>query len=169
MFFTRTQRYLTSLSKEEFKDRLIGEHVQIHHLDFEIFETDHKLIRILPHDEQIVNAIKTLPITDIELKAEGNKTRVTMTSRMRKIDSGGPFLIVIFCSFMLIASAILLYVDPKETKIPFVLLGISLTFLSIFTLRMQTGYFDYIRKIRRYVKGRTDTPVATVNANLAHA
>jgi hypothetical protein len=150
------------------KSRLIGEHVRIHQLDFEIFEND-QIIRILPHDEQIGNAIKTLPITDVDLKEEGNKTKVTITSRMRKIDSGGPFLIVIFCSFMLIASLILLYVDPKETTIPYVLLGIALSILTLFTIRMQTGYFDYVRKIRDYVKSKGEHTLANVNAPLVQA
>jgi len=156
------------MPKEDLKRRLIGDRVQIHHLDFEIFENE-QVIRIIPHDEQIGNAIKTLPITDVDLKEEGNATKVTITSRMRKIDSGGPFLIVIFCSFMLIASGILLYVDPKETTIPYVLSGIAIAILSLFTIRMQTGYFDYVRKIRNYVRGKADGSLADVKVPLVQS
>jgi hypothetical protein len=87
---------------------------------------------------------------------------------MRQIDSGGPILIVIFCTFMLIAAGILLYVDPKTTQIPYTLLGIGLLFISLFTVRMQTGYFDYVRKIRSFVKSK-GAPMNSVKLNLPFA
>lgn len=151
MFFTRTTRYHFPVSKSELKSRLIGKHVKIHNLDFEIFE-DGASLTIAPHAEQI-NTIKTLPVTSVELREEGNGTKAIITSRMRKLDSGGPQLIVIFCSFMFIASFIMLFVG-KEPLITYTLLSIGTFILAIFSLRMQTGYFDYVRKVRSYVKDR---------------
>lgn len=151
MFFTRTQKYNFPISKEELKQRLIGKHVRIHDLDFEVLDNDGQLA-IIPHAEK-VNSLKTLPITTIDLISEGNQTKVTITSRMRKIDSGGPQLLVIFCTFMFIASFALLYVGG-EKPITYTMLSLGAVIFSVFSFRMQTGYFDYIRKVRAYVKSR---------------
>jgi hypothetical protein len=166
MFFTRTQRYQFGMPKEDLRKQLLAERVNIHHMEFEIFEYE-GVIRIVPNDED-ATGIKTLPVTYVDLKGEGNATKVTVTSKMRKIDSGGPILIVIFCTFMLIAAGILLYVDPKQTQIPYTLLGIGLLFITLFTVRMQTGYFDYVRKIRAYIRSK-GVPVNSANVNLPFA
>jgi hypothetical protein len=105
MFFTGTQRYQSPISKEDFKRRLNGNHVKIHDVDFEVMERNQS-ISIIPHAEQ-VTSIKTLPITHVDLKQDG---KVVVTTKMRKIDSGGPQLVLIFCAFMFIASLILMYV-----------------------------------------------------------
>ena len=161
MFFTRTQRYLSSLPKDELRNRLIGNHVKIHDLDFEIVENG-SAITIIPHDEQ-VNAIKTLPFTKVELTDEGNKTKVSITFKMRSIDSGGPFLIVLFSAFLLIGSGVMMAANPKETTIIYALMGIGLFTITTFTIRMQTGYFDYVRKISAYVKSKGDHATAGIN------
>ncbi len=153
MLFTRTQRYHSSIPKEVFISRLIGNHVRIHNLDFEVFEKGNSL-RIIPHAEQ-VDSIKTLPITHIDLKNEGDKTDVVITSNMRKLDSGGPLLIVIFCTFLLLASFILLYVGG-QLQITYSLLGMSAFIFTVFYVRMQMGYFDYVRKIRDHVKHKLE-------------
>ena len=70
---------------------------------------------------------------------------------MRKIDSGGPQLIVIFSSFLIVAAIILLFVGG-ERQITYTLLGIGTLIFTIFFIRMQMGYFDYVRKIRNYIK-----------------
>jgi hypothetical protein len=151
MFFTRTYRYDSAKSADDIKHSLLGKHVRIHNLDFEIFEKDSSL-RIIPHAEQETD-VKTLPITHIELQGEGEKTKVVISSKMRKIDSGGPMLILIFCAFMLIGSVMFfLFGQTEYATYTYTLLGTSLFLFSIFWLRMERGYFDYIRKIRDYVK-----------------
>ena len=153
MFFTRTQKYQASIPKEDLIHRLIGHHVKIHDMDFEVYEKNHSL-RIIPHAEQ-TESIKTLPITRVEMNEEGNKMNVVVTSKMRKLDSGGPILIMFFCIFLILASVILMAVDG-EPKMTYSLLGIGTTILIIFFIRMQMGYFDYVRKIRNYVKSQID-------------
>lgn len=151
MLFSRTYRYSSSMPAEDIKNRLVGKHVKVHNMDFEVFEKD-RVLRIIPHAEQETN-IRTLPITHIEFKGKGTNTQVVINSKMRKIDSGGPLLIVIFCTFMLIA-AILFFVFGKEEYLSFTytLLGISVAIFLVFWLKMEAGYFDYIRKIRDYIK-----------------
>jgi hypothetical protein len=153
MFFTRTQKFRSSLPKEDFKNRLLGNHVKIHNLDFEVTEKDH-LLRIIPHAEQ-VNAIKTLPITHVDVKQTGDKTNVVVTSKMRRFDAGGPMLVVLFCTFLFLASMVLLYVGGEQS-ITYTLLGISVLIFCIFWVRLEMGYFDYVRKIRAHVKSKLE-------------
>jgi len=153
MFFTRTHKSLVPLPKDELQDRLIGKHVSIHNIDFEIYEED-GLLRVIPHAEQ-VEEIKTLPIASLELVPAGDKTKVTATFKMRKLDAGGPFLIVIFCAFLFITSITLFFVDRGQETITYTMFGLGMLIMVLFSWRMQTGYFDYIRKIRAYIRSRS--------------
>lgn len=151
MLFTRTYRYKSSRSMEDIKSRLLGKHMTVHNMDFEVSEND-RMLRIIPHAEE-VQALKTLPITHIEMQGKGNQTQLTISSKMRKIDSGGPLLIVIFCTFMLIASLVFFaYGGPQYAQVSYILAGISVAIFILFWIKMESGYFDYIRKIRDYVK-----------------
>lgn len=153
MIFSRTYRYNSSLRPDDIKGRLIGKHVKVHNLDFEVYETD-KVIRIIPHAEQETD-IKTLPITHIELNNSGDKTQVRINSKMRKIDSGGPMLIVIFCVFLLIAAGVSFAVGKDMAIYTYLFGGIGVAIFLIFWMRMERGYFDYVRKIRDYVKAQS--------------
>ena len=151
MLFSRTYRYQSAMPIEDIKSRLLGKHMRVHDMDFEVYEKD-LMLRIIPHAEQ-ETTIKTLPITHVELKGSGSKTQVVISSKMRKIDSRGPLLIVIFCTFMLIA-ALLFFLFGKQEYLSFTytLLGISIAIFIVFWMRMETGYFDNIRKIRDHIK-----------------
>ena len=151
MIFSRTYRYKSSKNVDDIKRSLVGKHVKVHNLDFEVYEND-EVIRIIPHAEQ-ENTIRTLPITHVELKGSGDKTQVVINSKMRKIDSGGPMLIMIFCTFMLVG-AVLFFVFGQSEYMTFTytMLGISLAIFLVFWMRMEAGYFDYVRKIRDYIK-----------------
>ncbi len=153
MFFTRTQRYLSPIPKEDFRNRLVGNHVKIHNLDFEVYERGQKL-KIVPHAEQL-DEIKTLPITDVFLKEEGDATEIIITSKIRKLDMGGPQLVLLFCAFLVVASFTLLFVG-RERQVIYALLGGSMLIFTVFWVRMEMGYFDYVRKIRNYVKSRIE-------------
>lgn len=151
MIFSRTYRYNSSRAADDIRGRLVGQHVKVHNMDFEVSEKD-LMLRIIPHAEQETN-IRTLPITHVELKGKGDKTQIVISSKMRKIDSGGPTLIVIFCSFMLIAALAFLMLGSKEyMSFTYTLGGISLLIFLVFWMRMEAGYFDYVRKIRDYIK-----------------
>ena len=164
MFFTRTHTYHFLVPKQELKNRLIGKHVKIHNLDFEVLDKENKL-SIIPHAEQ-VNAIKTLPVTSVVFHEEGNKTKVVVKSKMRQLDSGGPYLIIIFCSFLLIASVILLNIG-KEPAVTYSLLGAGVTIFTIFWIRMEMGYFDYVRKIRAYIREKGNPTFSDASMSVA--
>jgi hypothetical protein len=156
MLFKTIHTYHFPVRKEELKSRLVGRHVNIHNLDFEVLDKDPKLT-IIPHAEEI-ESIKTLPITSVVFDDEGNTTKVVVTSRMRQIDSGGPILIVAFCAFILVASFLML--KYREPNAAYTLMGISLLILTLFCIRLQTGYFDYVRKVHSYIKSKADALIS---------
>lgn len=149
MFFSRTHEFALPGSKDEFRNRLLGKRMKIHNLDFEVVENDYAL-NIIPHAEN-EHAIKTLPITELEFRDDSGKTRVVMKFKLRKLDAGGPQLILIFCTFLLIAS-VTLFFTSKDIKLSMVILAICLLIFTTLMVRLQTGYFDYVRKIHNYVK-----------------
>jgi hypothetical protein len=151
MFFTRTHEFTSAFSREEIKNKLLGKHVQIHNLDFEVMELEHT-ISIVPHAEQ-VEEIKTLPITVVDFRDDSGKTRVVVRSKMRQLDAGGPNLIVIFCIFLTIAS-IVLFLTSKDIKLAGFIMGLAVLIFFTFLYRLQTGYFDYVRKVQDYVKNK---------------
>lgn len=152
MIFQRTYRYKTPLSEQDIRQRLLGKHIQVHHLDFEILEKE-QMLKIIPHAED-TNGIKTLPITHVEMQGMGNSgTKVIVTSKPRKIDVGGPYLILIFCLFCVVGASVIYIVNPNESYLtPLSLIAVGLLVFVIFWLRMEAGYFDYTRKIRDFVK-----------------
>ena len=151
MLFSRTYKYSSAMAAEDIKNRLLGKHVRVHNMDFEVSEKD-RVLRIIPHAEQELH-IKTLPITHVAFQGSGNKTQVVINSKMRKIDSGGPMLVVIFCTFMVIAAAMFLIFGKNDyMNFTYTLFGISILIFGVFWFRMEKGYFDYVRKIRYYIK-----------------
>jgi hypothetical protein len=151
MIFNRTYRFKTPLSITEAKDRLVNKHFMVHHLDFEVLDKQ-QLLKIIPHAENSQN-LKTLPITHVEMQGLGNTgTRVIVTAKPRKIDVGGPYLIVIFCLFCIIGGSLFYYLYRTERNMEsLVMVGIGLLIFILFWVKMETGYFDYIRKIKSYV------------------
>lgn len=152
MLFTRTYRYRIQKPIEDARRQLVGQRVRIHHLDFEVYEKD-RMIKIIPHAEN-VDGLRTLPITHVEFEGRGDQqTKVKITAKMRRIDKGGPMLIIIFCLF-LVGAALLLGLYGKEGFLPYVLVmgGLALLVFVIFWIRMESGYFDYVRKIRDFVR-----------------
>lgn len=151
MIFSRTYRYQSSMPIDDIKGRLIGKHVKVHNMDFEVSEKD-RMLKIIPHAEDDTD-LKTLPITHIELKGSGGKTQIVVNSKMRKIDAGGPTMILIFCGFLLVGALLFLILGQSEyMPFTYAMGGIGLVIFSIFWMRMERGYFDYVRKIRDYVK-----------------
>jgi len=149
MFFTRTHRYTTALRKEDLRNRLLGKHLVIHNLDFEVLD-DEGILSIIPHAEEI-EEIKTLPITEVFFKEQGGGTQVAIKCTMRKIDQGGPVILLSFSLFMLVFSCVLFFTSPDKI-LSYTLLAIGISILIIFWVRMEMGYFDYVRKIRSYLK-----------------
>lgn len=150
MIFKRTYSYLSSMPIEEIKNKLVGKHIEAHHLDFEVSEKN-GMLRIIPHAEHEAG-VKTLPITHVDFSGKGGKTGVKISSKMRRIDLGGPYLICIFCFFLLLAGALFYFFGTAEKFYAYVLGGAGAVIFLIFWFKMEAGYFDYVRKIRDYIK-----------------
>lgn len=154
MFFSRKFRYTSTLSAPEMRSKLLGQHMNVHNLDFEVQEKNTNVLRIVPHAEQITE-VKTLPITHVAFKPGGGtgKTQVIISAHMRRIDSGGPMLVVIFCVFMLIAAALGHFLSSEDyDSYTLPLFGLGVLIFTIMWVRLESGYFDYVRKIRDHIK-----------------
>jgi hypothetical protein len=161
--FKRTHQHRFSIPKEHLKYRLLGHHVTIHDKDFQLLEEDQDLSMVPTADQ--AGSIASLPITQLELKEDGNKTEVVITSKMRETDSGGTLVLLLFCVFFFIASLILLFIG-KEPIVAITLSGISVLIFIFFLIRMQVGYFDYVRKINTYIKDTGDEITTDVRRQL---
>ncbi len=148
MLFARSYRLSTTKSVDNIKSTLIGKHFKVHNLDFEIYERD-RFIKIIPHAEDEKD-LKTLPITHLELDGKGDTTNIRVSYKIRKIDQGGPYLLMIFCLFLLIG-AVAFYIYNERT-LSYVMMSLCVVIFGVFWTKMQSGYFDYAHKIKRYVK-----------------
>ncbi len=154
MFFNRSYRLVSSQSADDIRQKLLGRHTNVHGLDFEVVDTDHG-IRIVPHAEEL-ESVKTLPVTRVNLKSrKDQKTDVLLYSHMRRVDQGGPLLVLIFSVFMIVAGTIgYLRAQDENVFITLPLIGIGLLIFIIMWVRLEAGYFDYVRKVRDFVKGQ---------------
>lgn len=148
MLFARSYRLSTSNSVDAIKAALLGKMFKVHNLDFEVYESDN-CIKIIPHAEKETD-IKTLPITHVDLEGRGDTTNLKVSYKIRKIDQGGPYLLVTFCLFLLIGA--LIFFMYHEQTYSFLMLAICLIVFGVFWVKMQSGYFDYSSKIKNYLK-----------------
>jgi hypothetical protein len=148
MLFARSYRLSTSSSVDAIKTTLLGKMFKVHNLDFEIYESDN-CIKIIPHAEKETD-LKTLPITHVDLVGKGDTTDMKVSYKIRKIDQGGPYLLVIFCLFLLIGS-VAFYIYNEHT-FALLMLAIGIVIFGVFWAKMQSGYFDYASKIKKYLK-----------------
>lgn len=151
--FTKKYIYHSNLSREGLTSRLVGSHVNIHGLDFEVF-SEEKMISIIPHAEQ-VQEIKTLPETFIEFYEDNGRTRVTIISRMRKLDQGGPMLLMILCFLLLVISVVVFFeFETTNHLASSILISTCALIFTLFVVRLRTGYYDYVNKIKDYIRSR---------------
>lgn len=151
MIFRRYSTFQSKKNPADLKKHLLGQHLQVHDLDFEIFDRG-ELIKIIPHAE-IEKHVYTLPITRVKITANGTGSTIKTLSKPRRIDIGGPYMIMIFVIFAIIAAA-LLYFKGEGTydSTAYILVGIALVAFIFLWIRLEQGYFDYIRKINKWIK-----------------
>ncbi len=152
MIFRRSSTISTSLSQKEVREKLIGQHFKVHGLDFEVMDKG-GVMKIIPHTELAEEKVYTLPITHLIPKESGGKTKIKIKSKPRRIDIGGPTIALFFIVFIMAAGAIMLFSGETDyTKAAYAMLGLGFVALLFFAMRMGSGYFDYIRKIRTWIK-----------------
>ncbi len=151
MIFRRSYTFKSSQSVEKLKTDFLGKHLSIHNIDFEIFDKD-GAIKVIPHAEND-ETVHTLPITELKFSQQGNGTIIKMRSKPRRIDIGGIQLILVFSFFLFLASIIVfLTLKTSYGNVAYILFGLSAVIFIAVWLRMEQGYFDYIRKIKSWVK-----------------
>lgn len=153
MIFNRTYKCKTNLSKDAIVDKLKGKTFQVHDLNFEVMEKG-DMMKIIPHAENS-KGLKTLPITHLKIDS-GTHSTITIKSKPRRIDAGGPYVLMLFCLFLFVIGLGFMILDPDSFQISIVMTAVSVLIFGIFWFRMQMGYFDYIRKIKAYVKTNTN-------------
>lgn len=151
MIFKRTYRLQSNKSLDEVKKALVGNKVDVHQLSFEVIDKEN-MLKIIPHAEHD-EKLRILPITHLVLSGSGTNTKVKMSSKPRRTDKGGPNLLVIFCLFIFAAALWMFLVKREQMFFASIVLGsIGLLVFIIFWIRMEAGYFDYVRKLRDFVK-----------------
>lgn len=153
MIFNKTFRFESQSNINDLKEKLVESLINVNNQSFFISPKDN-MLRIIP-DASKRKELTTLPVTHIKFKKrnDSNKTKVTLFSKPRKIDAGGPYLLVVFCVFLLIAAIVIYAVESnRENIIPALgLVGLSLLIMLIFWYRMSRGYYRYVRGIREEV------------------
>lgn len=149
MLFTRHYQFNCSKNPVSIRNLFLGKHINIHQLDFEVFdEGDH--LKVIPHTENS-DQIFTLPITKMEITPNEKGTQIRMKFSPRHIDIGGPYLLIIFILFAIV-SALLLIWFQTNTQAAYIILITSALIFGIMWYRMEKGYFDYIRKLKKWAK-----------------
>jgi len=154
MIFRRSYTLKSNLTEKEIRQKLTGQHFKVHDLDFEVMDKG-GVLKVIPHTELAEEKVYTLPITHLIPKAVGDKTKIKIKSKPRRIDIGGPTIALFFIIFIMVAG-VLMYMsgEPDYTKASFGMIGIGIVLLLIFAYRMSKGYFDYISKIKAWVKSK---------------
>jgi len=153
MIFNRSYQFKSSKSITALKECLVQKHLKIRNFDFESIELNN-VIKIIPHAEN-TDQVTTLPITNVTLKEKNNKTIVNVETHPRRIDAGGPYLLIVLCLAIFFAGfCIGLYGGPDQTMTSKIMVGMGLGVFVLFWIKMELGYFDYVRKIKSWVHGQ---------------
>lgn len=153
MIFKRTYRISSSKSVDQIRQSLVGGRIDVHHLNFEVVDKEN-MLKIIPHAEND-EKLRILPITHLEFRNKGGGTQVKMSSKPRRIDIGGPYLLVVFCLFCIVCGLWLFFVKKESMMYASLgMAGIGFLVFIIFWIKMETGYFDYVRKLRTFVKSK---------------
>ena len=149
MLFTRQFQFNCSKNAETLYKHFLGKHLTIHQLDFEVYdEGDH--LKVIPHTENS-DQIYTLPITKVMISPDNKGASVKVRFSPRHIDIGGPYLLITFICFAIIAGLLLLWFNTN-VQTAYLIIGLAVAVFAIMWYRMERGYFDYIRTIKKWLK-----------------
>lgn len=155
MIFRKFYSLKSSRNPDDLMKHITGQHLQVHGLDFEIYHVKDEL-KIIPHAEND-DSLRTIPITHLKFIKNGQGgSNIKMMCKPRKIDSGGPTLLAIFLMLALVGGITLfLRHDENYMLAAYILTGIGVVGGLLFYMRLHTGYYDYCKKIRDWVKSHS--------------
>lgn len=154
MIFSKSQRFKTDLNPEQVEESLLEKHTCIRDLDFKVHKLE-GIIKVIPHTERSERADKilTIPITHVLMEPSGQGTNIKIYSKIRKSDVGGPYMILIFTVVFILGALALYYLNRQGSLTPSLVLGgIGVVLFVVFWIRMENGYFTYVRRIRKFIK-----------------
>ena len=155
MLFNSSSKISSKLNPEQVKSALLGKHLSIKGLDFEIKESD-GMLKVIPHTENDDTA-RIVPITHIEPSSNHGWSQLLVSSKPRKIDLGALYLVTGFILVLILIAIYLKFTYPEQTLMaPLIVLGISLLLFIIFRMRLQSSYYGYIHGIRAFIKKQID-------------
>lgn len=142
------------MTPDQIHQKIKGQRFKVHNLTFEVMELE-GILKIIPRTElEEDDRVYTLPITHIRMKAGTQGTKINIKNKPRRIDIGGPYLIALFIIGLITTGGILMYFLGSEYyNVAYIVLGAAILIFLIFSYKMYTGYYDYIRKINAWVKG----------------
>ncbi|KXK42680.1 MAG: hypothetical protein UZ11_BCD004001153 [Bacteroidetes bacterium OLB11] len=124
MIFRRSYTFNTNKDADKLKSALLGKHLSIHNIDFEIFDKD-GAVKVIPHAEND-ETVHTLPITELKFSQQGKNTIIKMKSKPRRIDIGGIQLTLAFSFFLFLASIVIfLSLKNSYSNVSYILFGLS--------------------------------------------
>jgi hypothetical protein len=153
MFFNRTCTIRSKKNADKVKQELVGKHVTVHNIDFEVFDKDER-IRVIPHAEEY-DDLMTLPITRINVEDVKEGSVIKISSHMRKIDVGGPLLLVyLIIAMIIVGLGLINFSQGMYGGVGKAFVGLALLISVIFWFNLEKGYFDYIKQIRKWIKSQ---------------
>jgi hypothetical protein len=153
MIFNRTYNLHSTKKNSDIKSSLLGKKFPVHKIEFEIVDVN-GITRVVPHAEEIEGErILTLPVTRISITDANNGSKVKLSSHPRRTDIGGPMLLMIACILFFIVGLALYYKGTEDVHgAAKIMLLISSITAILMWIKMELGYFDYVRKIKNYIK-----------------
>jgi hypothetical protein len=151
MIFNSSSTVKSTQSADELRKFFLGQHLSIHELDFEITQLG-DVMHVVPNIADSSH-MYTLPVTQLNFSSAGNTTDIKITSQPRRIDVGGPYLLMIFIVFAFITAFLLLKLGGGNyNNTAYIMIGIAGIILITLYYRLYIGYYDYVRKIVNWVK-----------------
>lgn len=143
------------VDKDTFYSRIMGKKFHVHDLEFEVYSkrNDRGEVKIIPHAEN-VNRTTTLPITLVTVNETSDPPYVLAHYHMRSIDIGLPKFLTIFFAGMFIIGVIAYFSSVGFRSTGLIFAGISIVGFLIMLLKLNKGYYDYIRKIHHWLEAQ---------------
>lgn len=152
MIFRKYFSLRSNKNPEDLAKSITGQHLQVHGLDFEIYQKE-DCLKIIPHAEED-QSLQIIPITRLRLiKTSSGGTSLKVICKPRKIDAGGPSLLAVFLALAFFGG-LFIYIRNLENYLTasYILMASSLFFSLLFFYKLERGYYDYIRKIKDWLK-----------------
>ncbi len=153
--FEKKNKITLEVDGATFYKRVMGKRFHVHDLEFEVYDAPNEKgeIKIIPHSEN-VRRTTTLPITLISVFENSEPPYVLAHYHMRSIDIGLPKFLTIFFAGMFLFGIITFFSSQGFKSTGMIFMSIALIGFLIMLIRLNSGYYDYIRKINHWLEAQ---------------